>query len=150
MDTLTIKGLGNRFDGDYSCDVGDLLTPSGDEPLTNEEARLVKRISGARGNEIGEAFLAGDTDVLMALAIIVASRHGKTLNEEMLLKARIGAAMFDLGTDIAATVEESAEIPPTEGETNPPPSQLPSGGITSLSTWENFPASGQEPIGAHG
>ena len=142
MDTLTVEGIGKRVDGVYECDIGGMIGDvSSAEALTNDEAHLVKRMSGVRGNELIEAFLAGDTDMRMALAIIVAARHGKVLDERVLRKATIGATMFAFGAD----VEDAVDVPPTtEGET---PST--DGGKLSSSNSAGLPATDPSPTGAH-
>lgn len=134
MDTLTIKGVARRVDGDYACDLAAMFDVSSDEALTNQEAHLVKRLSGSRGNEIVEAFIAGDTDVRMALAIIVLGRHGKDADEASFWAAKIGATTFTLGAD---DLEEPADPPTTEGEPLSSPSN--DGGDSSSTTSDGPP-----------
>lgn len=62
---LTITGHG-VYDGDYPFDF--------DKPFTMRELHILKRISGARAGELSEAFAAGDSDVLLAVAVIAVRR----------------------------------------------------------------------------
>ncbi len=80
MDTLTIKGQGRRIDGDYPCEILGMLSLGHDEVLNNQEANLVKQISGAIGSEIADGFVRGDAAVRMALAIVVLERAGIRLD----------------------------------------------------------------------
>jgi hypothetical protein len=126
VDTLTVKGISKDIDGEYDCDLLGMLTLTTDESLTNNEAHLVKSISGVRGGEVIEAFLAGDTDVRMALTIIVLARHGKRVDERLLGPLPAGTAVFEVREE-----EEEEEIPPTsEGEVKEE-SPSPNGGRTS-------------------
>lgn len=145
MDTLTIKGVGRRVDGVYECDVAAMLDVSSDEALTNKEAHLIKRLSGVRGNEIIEAFLAGDTDVRMSLAMIVLGRHGKEVEESALWNARIGATIFELGPD-----DQPAETDPPTMEGEPPSLPSSDGGGSSSTTSDGRPETSLSLIGGRG
>lgn len=127
MDTLTVKGAG-IFDGEYKCDIVGMLTVNSDEALTNAESHLVKRISGMRGNEIPEAFLAGDTDVRMALTIIVLGRHGRTIDEHILGPLRPSCTQFEFGDDVVV------EVPPTQESETEKSLSHPTGGSSSSLT----------------
>lgn len=127
MDTLTVKGVGT-FDGEYQCDIVGMLTVTSDEALTNDESHLVKRLSGMRRNEVPEAFLAGDTDVVMALTIIVLSRHGKQIDERILGPKPSGCTVFAFGEDAVI------EVPPTQESETKEDSLSKNGGSSSSLT----------------
>ena len=44
------------------------------EPMTYRELGKIKRITGLRGGEIGEALMAGDTDAILAITVIASER----------------------------------------------------------------------------
>ena len=113
MDTLNVKGVGRRIDGEYPCDIAGLVDVSSDEALTVAEANFVRDFSGARGGEIVEAFLAGDMAVRSELAMVVLQRAGIPLLNETVLALKSGWAMFDLGVD--EQEEEAADPPTVEG-----------------------------------
>lgn len=129
MDTLTVTGVGRRVDGTYECDVVSLIDVSSPDALTVREAEQIKALSGARGGEIAEAFLAGDQAVRMALALVVLKRAGKQLDADEVWDKPIGALTFTLG----AIAEQPADPPTVEGGT---PST--SGGGSGGSTSENL------------
>ncbi len=143
MDKLTIDGVSPRFDGVYDCDVvgmiRDLTSP---EALTGDEACFIQDNSKVRGNELVEAFVAGDARFLMALAAVVLQRHGKTLELDVLMRQKLGAYTFDL--EPVAAGEEAAH--PTEGD-EPSPTTSKNGGTSSSSPSES-PAESPLPIGA--
>lgn len=60
MATIEIQGVGYPFPESY----------------TYKELSTIKKISGVRAGEIAEAAAAGDTDVIVALAVIVMERAG--------------------------------------------------------------------------
>lgn len=72
MAILTIEGVA-PYDGDYQFDAS---------YFTNRELHIVKKVTSldgtqsVRAGELQEALEAGDTDVMVALAIIAAKRNG--------------------------------------------------------------------------
>ncbi len=113
MDKLTVKGLGKRVDGDYDCDLTALLVDvTSPEALLVSEAETIKKLSGARGFEIAEGFLAGDWVVRMAVAVVVLARHNVRFAETAGWEAKVGAFTFDLDTD---DQEDEADPPTQEG-----------------------------------
>lgn len=141
MDKLTIQGVANRFDGDYDCDVrGMLINLTSPEALTGDEACFIQDRSKVRGGELGDAFDAGDVRFLMALAVVVLQRHGKTMDPEMLMGQRIGTYRFVLETQ-----EVEPAHPTVEGE--PSQTSSPNGG-TGSETPSESPAVGLRRIGA--
>ncbi len=143
MDKLTIEGVSTRFDGVYDCDVvgmiRDLTSP---EALTGDEACFIQDNSKVRGNELVEAFVAGDARFLMALAAVVLQRHGKTLDIDVLRQKKLGAYTFDL--EPVPEGEEAAH-PTGEGERSTTTSR--NGGTSSSSPSDSQDAS-PHPIGA--
>ncbi len=99
MDTLTITGQGRRLNGEYECDIVGLVDVSNEESLTIREAHLIKTLSGARGGEIVEAFVAGDMAVRMAIAVVILQRAGKRVDPDLLWDQPAGWARFEFGPD---------------------------------------------------
>lgn len=140
MDRLTVKGVGRRVDGDYDCDLRALLVDvSSPDALLVSEAETIKRLSGAVGYGIGEAFANGDWIVRMAVASVVLARHGVDLTEQQARKATVGAFTFEL-----EPVQEEDEDADPRGEGETPSS---SGGESGSPTSDGPPASGQPPTG---
>jgi hypothetical protein len=130
VDTLTVKGISKQFDGVYECDIVGMLTLTSDEALTQGEAHLIKRMSGARGNEIVEAFLAGDADVRAALAIIVLARNNKVMDERMLEPLPVSVIQFEFGEDAEVEVPPTSEGDPETTEDSPSPNGGKTSGLT--------------------
>jgi hypothetical protein len=141
MDRLTVKGVGKRVDGDYDCDLRALLVDvSSPDALLVSEAETIKRLSGAVGYGIGEAFANGDWIVRMAVATVVLARHGVDLTEQQARKATVGAFTFELEP---VPDEEVDEADPREGGETPSSS----GGASGSPTSDGPPASDQQPTG---
>src|SRR5262245_15027266 len=97
MDKLIISGI-PQLDGAFEFDLVRLLSLGDSQSLTNRELHRVKTLTGIRGGEIGEAFAAGDTDVTIALAVVVLTRHGRRFDEDVLWDAPAGSAIkIELG-----------------------------------------------------
>lgn len=62
--------------GERSYDVPD--------PMTYRELSRIKSMTGYRAGEIGEALLAGDTDTVLALAVISSERAGEPVSMDQL------------------------------------------------------------------
>ena len=137
MDKLTVTGLGKRVDGDYDCDLTALLVDvSSPGALLVSEAETIKKLSGARGYEIAEGFLAGDWTVRMAVALVVLARHDIRLSEQQGWDAKVGAFSFEM--EATAEDEDDAETPPGEGVT--PSENGGEPGSTTSDNPENAPA----------
>jgi len=123
MDKLIVKGIG-ALDGEYAFDPG-MLELGHPESLTNREAHQLKVMSGVRLGELQDALAAGDNDVLIALAAIILTRHGKRFDEEQLWDAPMGSG---LTYEFSGQVEDGDDESPPE---NPPlpdePESEPSG-----------------------
>lgn len=102
---LRIEGI-MPFDGDHPLDIG---------KLSNRDLHTIKKLSGVRANELEEAFEAGDTDLILALAVIALEQNGHRMEKpavDALWNAPIGKI------SLAVPDEEEEEIPPA----SPPPS----------------------------
>lgn len=77
------------------------------DSITFREANLVKKLTGLRLGEFGEAFENGDTDMMVGLACVAVHRHSGQTDFDYL---------YDLSLDdITFVVEESdTEVPPAE------------------------------------
>ena len=101
------------FDGEYPIDLSS---------FNGRELHEIKKLSGVRGNELGEALLAGDYDLLIAFAVIALERNGRKVPAEALFEAEIGRIVLD---------EDPATVP--EGDARPPDSSPTLNGTLSLS-----------------
>jgi hypothetical protein len=120
VDRLTVTGLGRHVDGAYDCDLTALLVDvTSPDALRVREAELVKRVSGAYGYGVAEAFLAGDWSVQMAVALVVLARNGVTVSEKQAWDATVGAFAFRL--DDTPPVGQGDDVPadPPQGATTP-------------------------------
>lgn len=81
MAKLIIEGV-PPWDGayDFSADF-----------FTNRELHTIKKVTGIRAGELTDAIEAGDSDLVVALAIVVAERHGKTITPDELWDAQAGS-----------------------------------------------------------
>lgn len=140
MDVLTIQGAGSRLNGEYPVELGKLLDITSDESLTNREAHFVKTISGIRGAELIEAFLAADTALLMSLALVVLQRAGKRVSVDATWDFPVGWAKWELGAIDEEAFEEEPERPPTLTDSA-------NGGPSSSTSSESQDGS-QSPTGA--
>jgi len=88
-----------------------------DLSFTYRELGIIKRISGVRSREFQDAIDAGDTDLMVAFAVISARRAGDNLDVEELLDGDIDSIQF-----IADDVVEGDVVPPAETATVEPSS----------------------------
>lgn len=91
--------------------IGGADYPVPDE-FTYRELGIIKRIAGVRAGELMAALIAGDTDIVVALAIIVMRRAGKRVDEDALLDGELGS--IELHSD-------------DEGDENDPPDAVADG-----------------------
>lgn len=144
MDKLTISGVSPRYDGDYECDVvGMIRDLTSAEALTGDEACFIQQHSKVRGNELADAFIAGDAKFLMALTVVVLARQGKNMDIDVLMGQKIGSYSFDLEP---VPEEDEADHPTGEGE---PSHTLSMNGGTTSSSHSESQDSALTPIGAH-
>lgn len=95
MDKIVISGV-PPWDGEYEFDGN----------LKNRELHRIKKITGIRAGELVEALAAGDTDVLVALAVIVLERDGKSVDADDFWNAEVGSITY--------VGEEETDGPPAE------------------------------------
>src|SRR5579883_597940 len=111
MAQITLKGV-DPYDGVYSLKISE------DEPFTTGELNIIKQVSGVRGMEIEDAFAAGDTDLIVALAVVALYRAGKVSRKQALFVAEKlwaapgGGLLFDADED-----EKDAPSPPAQPPT---------------------------------
>jgi hypothetical protein len=80
MVKMTITGVFGA-DGEYEFD------PSF---FTNRELHRIKTVAGVRAGELSEAIAAGDSDLVVALAMIALARNGRQVPEDALWDAEAG------------------------------------------------------------
>lgn len=68
MDKFIVNDMIPSFAGVYPIELGG---------WTMRELNIIKRISGYRGGELAEGFAAGDTDLLLAVAVIAVRRNNR-------------------------------------------------------------------------
>jgi hypothetical protein len=105
---LVVKGV-LGLDGEYDADLDF-------DALTNNELRVIKRLSGVRLGELRDALKASDTDVLVAFSVVWLTRAGKNPDvvEELLWAAPVGAI------DLVVTEEDKAAARQAEDDARPP------------------------------
>lgn len=96
---------------------------SGEYPLdlsffTNRELHMIKKETGIRAGELFGAFDAGDTDLLVALAMIAIRRAGKgSPDADVLWELPAGKITLDV-TDEDADAGPPAEVPDESSESD--------------------------------
>jgi hypothetical protein len=125
LDKLIVKGI-PALNGEYECDVIEMLSLDQPESMTNREGHRIKQMSGVRAGEYEDALEAGDNDFMVALAAIVLTRRGKRFDESVLWDAPMGSGVtFEIGER-----EEEGEDPdpPSAAISETPPQSGGSGG----------------------
>lgn len=92
-DKIVITGI-PPYDGAYPFEGG----------FNYGELHTIKRIAGVRAGQLFDALEAGDSDVIVAAAIIALERAGKTVDENDFWKADSGSIQL---------VPDSQEVPTT-------------------------------------
>jgi hypothetical protein len=115
-DRIVIEGI-PRYNGDYPVELAD-------RPFTMREFHLIKKISGVRLGELMDAMAAGDTDVIIAMAVIALIRNQK-ISKEQALPVSEALLESDVGSIIYVDDEEAEPVPPPS-ETGEPGSSEPS------------------------
>lgn len=110
-----VPGLDGEYDADFSR-------------FTNNEGKLIKKLSGVRMGEIRDALKAGDNDLLVACAVVFLQRAGKDseVAEQLLGDADMGCLELD------TTEEERAEAAKAEADARPPDSPTVNGSANEL------------------
>lgn len=116
MDKLIVKGV-LPLDGEYACDLAGMLSLGSPETLTNREGHRIKVMTGLRAGELEDALNQGDNDLLIALAAVVLTRHGRRFDEAVLWDAPMGAGLdWELGTADSEGEEPDPILPPATDE----------------------------------
>lgn len=115
MDKFVVTGI-PAFNGDYPIDIGS---------FTMRELQIIKRMSGVRAGELEEAFAAGDSSLILAIAVIAVRRNGKNWEafEQIAWDSDLGAITFV--AEEAADEPTPLPLPTNEGSGKP--SELPAG-----------------------
>lgn len=96
MDKIVISNV-PPYDGEYEVDVS---------YFTNRELHEIKRLTGVRAGELQDAFDAGDSDLIVAIAAIALKRAGKQVVDDLLWDAEAGSVMFVAGEDDAGPPDD--------------------------------------------
>jgi hypothetical protein len=139
VDKFVITGVPG-FDGEYPVDIGS---------FTMRELQIIKRMSGVRAGELEEAFGAGDSDLILAVAVIAVRRNGRLWEtfEKLAWEADVASITF---------VGEDEEVAPDADPLMPPAPSGSSGGQQQLSsetsdgTLDEIPATSLRAIGSQG
>ncbi len=91
MAKIVITDVHKSYDGSYD------LEP---DALTHRDLHTIKRISGIRRNEIEESLIVGDSDLILAFAVVVLERAGVSPDEDILWNAQMGRVQLDMTEDI--------------------------------------------------
>lgn len=131
MDKLIIEG--SPYAGEYDCDdISDFVSS-----LNMGELHRIKKLTGLRAGEFGEAFDTGDSDLTVGIAAVVLERNGKRVVDDLLWKAT--AIRVSIGDD-----GEEDDASPPDGT----PSPTPSGGSSGKRTSASRRAKSPSPTGA--
>jgi hypothetical protein len=91
------------------------------ESFTYREMGRIKTLTGIRAGEIEDALLAGDTDVIIAIAQIAAERANDTAPIEALENLEFGAIRVEVEADPTPAASEAAEDHASAPQTTPDP-----------------------------
>jgi len=80
---------GTAYDGSYPLDDG----------FTMRELHTIKTVAGVRGAELSDAFASGDTDLVVAFALIALRRAGVDADTDVLWDAEAGAIRVEFGDE---------------------------------------------------
>jgi hypothetical protein len=139
---ISIGGTG-LFDGEYELDLDG-------QPLDHYDAHVIKRIAGVRGGEMEDALRAGDTDMIVALAVVALLRAEKIKDSEIdgatkaVYRAPLGEIML-----VGAVDSELSDVPPPSApdETSEPLATGRTSGVDTNATSDVSPVTILEPIG---
>lgn len=113
MDKFVVTGI-PAFNGDYPVDISS---------FTMRELQIIKRMSGVRAGELEEAFKAGDTDLLLAIAVIAVRRNGKQWEafEKLAWESDVASITFE-GEEVAEEADPLTQtLPDEDGKSSVPP-----------------------------
>lgn len=89
LDSLTLKGFGRSFDGEYRFDLFELIDIGAPDALTSREQHRMKLGANVRGAEVQDAVVSLDAGAMVVLASIVLARHDKHVTEERIWNTRM-------------------------------------------------------------
>lgn len=137
MDHIKIEGI-HVYNGVHPLDV---------TYFTNRELHIIKKVAGVRANELNDAFQAGDTDLIVALAVIALRRGGHQVEEDLIWDAPLGSVTF---VSEEETEQDPPEHPPSGsvGGENENAKKLSSGGSSPQDG--DHPANPPRPTGTLG
>lgn len=104
MDKFVVTGMPG-FDGDYPIDIG---------TFTMRELEIIKRVSGVRAGELEEAFNAGDSTLILAVAVIAVRRNERDWQafEKLAWESELGQFVFT--SDEGDVVDPQIPAPPVD------------------------------------
>lgn len=140
-DKLIIQGI-DGIDGTYEFSFAELLNIGTSGALTQREGHRIKVMTGLRQGEYEDALMAGDGDMMVALAAVILTRHGKTFSDDALWDSPIGS----IGFEAAAVDEEDDAGPPPQPPAEPQSTPDVSSGSDTESGSES-PENGQSRTG---
>lgn len=105
---IIIKGLGG-IDGEYNLDIGAMLDFGHPETLTQGEAHKIKKATGLRLGELEDAVDAGDSDMVLAFALVVLDRAKKRYDIESLWDAPLGSVVLEADEESASDEADNAD-----------------------------------------
>lgn len=117
MATISLTAGCDPYTGNYSIDLA--------QPFTTGELNIIKTISGVRAMEIPDALRAGDSDLIVAFAVVALARAGKVnrrqapMAAEVLWEAPAGSLRF--------------EPDASDGDASPPDEAQPSSALSESS-----------------
>lgn len=104
MDKIVVDGI-PAFNGEYPIDL---------EAFTMRELQIIKRMSGVRAGELSEAFAAGDSDLILAIAVIAVRRNGRQWEafEKLAWDVDLAKITF-VGDEESEVADEADPLTPT-------------------------------------
>lgn len=134
MDKFVVTGIPG-FDGDWPIDIGS---------FSMMELHIIKDVAGVRAGELEEAFGAGDTDVILAVAACAVRRNGG--DWKAFLKLAWESEMGSL-TFVADEEVEDPPIPTPLPDSESSEATADDSGNASSSDGEDLPETPPAPIG---
>lgn len=108
---IVIDGV-DGLDGEYPIDLS---------YFTSRELHAIKKLTGLRVGELDDAMAAGDSDVLVAFAVLALQRNDKRVDEDALWDAPAGSVTIVVGEDDTPPLESvqpasNGESPTSSGD----------------------------------